>query len=92
MNGIPVLMHAPHGGKHLAARLMTVAEYHPAEYEIHHIAIDAAHWSRKYLQRRAENFPRARPRHRLLQRAVGEVCSPSQRIWHFVTEVAEEAA
>ncbi|MFI2608238.1 hypothetical protein [Kitasatospora sp. NPDC018619] len=47
MNGITWTLRALHHGEsELAAELLTVAQRHRTEHEIHHVATDIAHWSR----------------------------------------------
>ncbi len=55
MNGIQDLLRALHGGEqHLARQLVTVADRHRTEHEVHHVAIDLAAWSREHTQRIAD--------------------------------------
>jgi hypothetical protein len=47
MNGISwVLRTLHHGESELAAELLTVAQRHRTEHEVHHVATDVARWSR----------------------------------------------
>jgi hypothetical protein len=55
VNGVALILRAlHHGEEHLAGQLMTVAERHRTEHEVHHVAIDLAGWSREHLQRLTE--------------------------------------
>uniref|UniRef100_UPI002A82A909 hypothetical protein n=1 Tax=Streptomyces sp. CRN 30 TaxID=3075613 RepID=UPI002A82A909 len=51
MNGIKLTLRALHHGEHhLVGDLMTLAERHRTDHEVHHIATDVAEWSRQHLQ------------------------------------------
>ncbi|KAF2782020.1 hypothetical protein [Streptomyces sp. OM5714] len=55
MNGITLTLRTLHRGEqHLAHDLVTVAERHRTEHEIHHVATDLARWSREHVRRLAE--------------------------------------
>ncbi|MFK8906178.1 hypothetical protein [Streptomyces sp. YS-3] len=55
MNGIKIVLRgAHHGERRLARELLTVAERHRTEQEIHHVALDLATWSREHVQRLAD--------------------------------------
>ncbi len=55
MNGIALILRAVHHGeKHVAKELITVAERHRTDHEVHHVATDLAHWSREHVQRLAD--------------------------------------
>ncbi|CAM5421283.1 hypothetical protein STENM223S_07242 [Streptomyces tendae] len=55
MNGITLTLRTLHRGeRHLAHDLVTVAERHRAEHEVHHVATDLARWSREHVRRLAE--------------------------------------
>ncbi|MEW1999906.1 hypothetical protein ACFWFH_26915 [Streptomyces coelicoflavus] len=55
MNGITLTLRTLHRGeRHLAHDLVTVAERHRAEHEIHHVATDLARWSREHVRRLVE--------------------------------------
>ncbi|MFD8353941.1 hypothetical protein ACFV1X_34075 [Streptomyces coelicoflavus] len=55
MNGITLTLRTLHRGeRHLALDLVTVAERHRTEHEIHHVATDLARWSREHVRRLAE--------------------------------------
>ncbi|WP_108989740.1 hypothetical protein [Streptomyces coelicoflavus] len=55
MNGITLTLRTLHRGeRHLAHDLVTVAERHRTEHEIHHVATDLARWSREHVRRLAE--------------------------------------
>ncbi|MFG3251171.1 hypothetical protein [Streptomyces sp. NPDC048187] len=55
MNGITLTLRTLHRGeRHLAHDLVTVAERHRAEHEVHHVATDLALWSREHVRRLAE--------------------------------------
>ncbi|MGC0337875.1 hypothetical protein [Streptomyces sp. SLBN-8D4] len=55
MNGITLTLRVLHRSeKHLARDLVTVAERHRIEHEIHHVATDLAVWSREHVQRLAD--------------------------------------
>ncbi|WP_030935397.1 hypothetical protein [Streptomyces sp. NRRL B-24720] len=52
MNGVQVVLHTLHQGEqHLADELVTVADRHRTEHEVHHVATDVATWSREHVQR-----------------------------------------
>ncbi|MEU8849780.1 hypothetical protein AB0C70_26920 [Streptomyces sp. NPDC048564] len=56
MNGIPtVLRDLYYGERALEQDLISTAERHPAEHEVHHVAIDLARWSHEH----AEHLARA---------------------------------
>ena len=49
MNGIALTLRALHQGEnHLHKELLATAERHRTEHEIHHVAIDLAHWSHQH--------------------------------------------
>ncbi|MGC0406841.1 hypothetical protein RKD32_000523 [Streptomyces sp. SAI-195] len=55
MNGITLVLRALHRGeRRLAHDLVTVAERHRTEHEVHHVATDLALWSREHVRRLAE--------------------------------------
>ncbi|MFH8974784.1 hypothetical protein [Streptomyces sp. NPDC017890] len=55
MNGITLTLRTLHRGeRHLAHDLVTVAERHRAEHEVHHVATDLAVWSRAHVRHLAE--------------------------------------
>ncbi|MFE0890040.1 hypothetical protein ACFW4Q_13480 [Streptomyces rochei] len=55
MNGITLTLRVLHRGeRHLAHDLVTVAERHRTEHEVHHVATDLAGWSRDHVRRLAE--------------------------------------
>ncbi|MFD0055900.1 hypothetical protein ACFVHR_19420 [Streptomyces sp. NPDC127168] len=55
MNGIALTLRALHDGEQqLADDLVTVAERHRAEHEVHHVATDLAAWSLAHVRRLAE--------------------------------------
>ncbi|KFG77191.1 hypothetical protein [Streptomyces mutabilis] len=55
MNGITLTLRTLHRGeRRLAHDLMTVAERHRTEHEVHHVATDLAAWSREHVRRVAE--------------------------------------
>ncbi|OKI84440.1 hypothetical protein [Streptomyces sp. CB02414] len=55
MNGITLTLRTLHRGeRHLAHDLVTVAERHRTEHEVHHVATDLAGWSREHVRRLAE--------------------------------------
>ena len=55
MNGITLTLRTLHRGeRHLAHDLVTVAERHRTEHEVHHVATDLAVWSREHVRRVAE--------------------------------------
>ncbi|MFA3875445.1 hypothetical protein ABS735_17385 [Streptomyces sp. MMCC 100] len=55
MNGITLTLRTLHRGeRHLAHDLVTVAERHRTEHEVHHVATDIARWSREHVRRIAE--------------------------------------
>ena len=55
MNGIKLTLRTLHRGeRHLAHDLVTVAERHRTEHEVHHVATDLARWSREHMRRLAE--------------------------------------
>ncbi|AQS71253.1 hypothetical protein [Streptomyces pactum] len=55
MNGITLTLRTLHRGeRHLAHDLVTVAERHRTEHEVHHVATDLAVWSREHVRRLAE--------------------------------------
>jgi hypothetical protein len=55
VNGIALVLRAlHHGEKQLAKELVTVAERHRTDHEVHHVATDLAAWSREHVQRVAD--------------------------------------
>ncbi|AXL92518.1 hypothetical protein C4J65_32760 [Streptomyces sp. CB09001] len=55
MNGInPTLRTLHRGERRLAHDLVTVAERHRTEHEVHHVATDLARWSREHVRLLAE--------------------------------------
>ncbi|WP_217254830.1 hypothetical protein [Streptomyces sp. AC602_WCS936] len=55
MNGITLTLRTLHRGeRHLAHDLVTVAERHRTEHEVHHVATDLANWSREHVRRLSE--------------------------------------
>ncbi len=55
MNGITLTLRTLHRGeRRLAHDLVTVAERHRTEHEVHHVATDLAVWSREHVRRLAE--------------------------------------
>ncbi|MFI9150227.1 hypothetical protein [Streptomyces sp. NPDC053367] len=55
MNGITLVLRAlHHGEKQLAKELVTAAERHRTDHEVHHVALDLAAWSREHVQRVAD--------------------------------------
>ncbi|MFE9816223.1 hypothetical protein [Streptomyces sp. NBC_00236] len=59
MNGIQLALHTLHDGEqHLATQLVTVADRHRTDHEIHHVATDIAAWSHEHVRRLAEALPR----------------------------------
>ncbi|MFH8441768.1 hypothetical protein ACH4D3_11135 [Streptomyces sp. NPDC018026] len=55
MNGIDLTLRTLHRGeRHLAHDLVTVAERHRTEHEVHHVATDLAGWSREHMRRLAQ--------------------------------------
>ena len=55
MNGITLTLRTLHRGeRRLAHHLVTVAERHRTEHEVHHVATDLARWSREHVRRLAE--------------------------------------
>ncbi|MFC7828775.1 hypothetical protein [Streptomyces sp. NPDC057375] len=55
MNGITLTLRTLHRGeRRLAHHLVTVAERHRTEHEVHHVATDLARWSREHMRRLAE--------------------------------------
>ncbi|MFD5279519.1 hypothetical protein [Streptomyces rubrogriseus] len=55
MNGIDLTLRTLHRGeRHLAHDLVTVAERHRTEHEVHHVATDLARWSREHMRQLAE--------------------------------------
>ncbi|QIP88133.1 hypothetical protein GLX30_33565 [Streptomyces sp. Tu 2975] len=54
MNGIRLTLRVlHHGERHLAEELLTVADRHSTEHEVHHVAKDLAGWSREHVERLA---------------------------------------
>ncbi|HSA52514.1 MAG TPA: hypothetical protein VLH10_20705 [Yinghuangia sp.] len=54
MNGITLALRVLHRGeRRLAGRLVTVAQRHRTEHEVHHVAVDLARWSREHVDRLA---------------------------------------
>ncbi|MEU0372718.1 hypothetical protein ABZ070_21100 [Streptomyces sp. NPDC006283] len=52
MNGIVLTLRLLHlGERQLAEELLTVADRHPVEHEVHHVAKDLAAWSREHTER-----------------------------------------
>ncbi|WP_328429567.1 hypothetical protein [Streptomyces sp. NBC_00443] len=52
MNGIPTVLRALYYGERaLEQDLLATAERHPAEHEVHHVAIDLARWSHEHAER-----------------------------------------
>ncbi|MER7057018.1 MULTISPECIES: hypothetical protein [unclassified Streptomyces] len=55
MNGITLTLRTLHRGeRRLAHDLVTAAERHRTEHEVHHVATDLAVWSREHVRRLAE--------------------------------------
>ncbi|MFI2780447.1 hypothetical protein [Streptomyces sp. ALB3] len=55
MNGVQLALHALHRGeRHLATELVSAADRHRADHEIHHVATDLAAWSHEHVHRLAE--------------------------------------
>ena len=55
MNGITLTLRTLHRGeRRLAHDLLTAAERHRTEHEVHHVATDLARWSREHVRRLAE--------------------------------------
>ncbi|MFF7454684.1 hypothetical protein [Kitasatospora sp. NPDC008115] len=55
MNGIRAVLRALHEGEHRLERdLLTAADRHRADHEIHHVATDIARWSREHTERLAD--------------------------------------
>ncbi|MEU5144595.1 hypothetical protein [Streptomyces sp. NPDC021139] len=55
MNGITLVLRTLHRGeRRLAHDLVTVAERHRTEHEVHHVATDLALWSREHVRRLTE--------------------------------------
>ncbi|MFI1753958.1 hypothetical protein [Streptomyces sp. NPDC020571] len=55
MNGITLTLRTLHRSeRRLAHDLVTVAERHRTEHEVHHVATDLAGWSREHVRRLAE--------------------------------------
>jgi hypothetical protein len=55
VNGIDLTLRTLHRGeRRLAHHLVTVAERHRTEHEVHHVATDLARWSREHVRRLAE--------------------------------------
>ncbi|MGA8113345.1 MAG: hypothetical protein WCA46_06760 [Actinocatenispora sp.] len=55
MSGVSLTLQALHHGERgLERDLLSAAERHTAEHEIHHIATDLARWSREHARRLAE--------------------------------------
>ena len=55
MNGIALILRTLHDSEqHLSDDLLTVAERHRAEHEVHHVATDLAAWSQAHVRRLAE--------------------------------------
>ncbi|MFB7084517.1 hypothetical protein [Streptomyces sp. NPDC056296] len=55
MNGITLALRTLHRGeRRLAHDLVSVAERHRTEHEVHHVATDLAVWSREHVRRLAE--------------------------------------
>ncbi|MCL7369523.1 MULTISPECIES: hypothetical protein [Streptomyces] len=55
MNGITLTLRTLHRGeRRLAHDLVTVAERHRTEHEVHHVATDLSAWSREHVRRLAE--------------------------------------
>ncbi|MET9354647.1 hypothetical protein ABZY14_16930 [Streptomyces sp. NPDC006617] len=55
MNGINLTLRTLHRGeRRMAHDLVTVAERHRTEHEVHHVATDLARWSRAHMRRLAE--------------------------------------
>ncbi|GAB2584101.1 hypothetical protein GCM10027168_16180 [Streptomyces capparidis] len=49
MNGLRLVLRALHRGeRRLTGRLLTAAERHRAEHEVHHVAADLARWSHQH--------------------------------------------
>ncbi|MFJ8897493.1 hypothetical protein ACIRG8_25955 [Streptomyces sp. NPDC102359] len=58
MNGIGITLRALHDGERdLETHLLTVAERHRTEHEVHHVATDVARWSREHAARLAALGP-----------------------------------
>ncbi|MFG2555715.1 hypothetical protein ACGFWF_38110 [Streptomyces sp. NPDC048581] len=52
MNGIPTVLRALYEGERaLEQALLSTAERHPAEHEVHHVATDLARWSHEHAER-----------------------------------------
>jgi hypothetical protein len=55
VNGITLTLRTLHRGeRRLAHDLVTVAERHRTEHEVHHVAADLSAWSREHVRRLAE--------------------------------------
>ncbi|WP_031087261.1 hypothetical protein [Streptomyces sp. NRRL WC-3549] len=55
MNGVRLALRTlHHGEQHLCDGLLTVADRHRTEHEVHHVAHDLAAWSREHVRRLAE--------------------------------------
>ncbi|MFE6776735.1 hypothetical protein [Streptomyces sp. NPDC057702] len=63
MNRVSAVLRAlHHGEQHLARELVTVADRHSGEHEVHHVARDLAVWSREHARRLAEATGEEHPR------------------------------
>jgi hypothetical protein len=52
VNGVTLTLRVlHHGERHLAGELLTVADRHSTEHEVHHVAKDLAGWSREHVER-----------------------------------------
>ncbi|MER0443802.1 hypothetical protein ABR738_04325 [Streptomyces sp. Edi4] len=55
MKGVQLVLRSTHHGESdLADELVTVAERHRTEHEVHHVALDLAAWSREHVARLAD--------------------------------------
>ncbi|MCG6500006.1 hypothetical protein [Kitasatospora sp. A2-31] len=55
MSGITLTLRAlHHGERDLEQHLLTVAERHRTDHEVHHVATDVARWSREHAERLAD--------------------------------------
>ncbi|MFF0586953.1 hypothetical protein ACFYWD_13390 [Streptomyces sp. NPDC003781] len=86
MNGVDLTLRTLHRGeRRLARELVTVAERHTTEHEVHHVATDLARWSREHVLRLAQTAAERGVR-------LGEAPEPSSDgVFATLREKASEA-
>ncbi|CAL9665262.1 hypothetical protein [Streptomyces sp. NPDC057340] len=86
MNGVNLTLRTLHRGeRRLAHELVTVAERHTTEHEVHHVATDLARWSREHVRRLAQTAAERGVR-------LGEAPEPSSDgVFATLREKASEA-